>query len=239
MILTVRDKQALVQFKRTLVFHEEEGFQLHVRPKWWTRQIWGIWKLRPAYSLEMPNLGQNRWCFVPCDLEIWWMTLENKRAPLLCCFKLCATFHSHWWIQTGVTVRKRPIWVKFDDFQSLVTLKFDGWPWKIIGHLFNATSSFVHHFVAIGEFKLWVTVRKRPIWVKFDDFESRATLKFDGWPCKTIGHLFYATSSFVHHFVAIGEFKLQLQSGNAQSGSNSTIFRAVRPWNLTDDRAKQ
>ena len=35
MILTVRDKQALVQFKRTLVFHEEEGFQLHVRPKWW------------------------------------------------------------------------------------------------------------------------------------------------------------------------------------------------------------
>ena len=81
-----------------------------------TRQIWGIWKLRPAYSPEMPNMGQNRWCFVPCDLEIWWMTLENNRASLLCCFKLCATFHSHWWIQSGVTVRKRPIWVKFDDF---------------------------------------------------------------------------------------------------------------------------
>ena len=81
-----------------------------------TRQIWGIWKLRPAYSPETPNLGQNRWCFVPCDLEIWWMTLENNRASLLCCFKLCATFHSHWWIQTGVTVRKRPFWVKFDDF---------------------------------------------------------------------------------------------------------------------------
>ena len=29
---------------------------------------------------------------------------------------------------------------------------------------------------------------------------------------KTIGHLFYATSSFMHHFVAIGEFKLDLQS---------------------------
>ena len=61
-----------------------------------TRQIWGIWKLRPAYSLETPNLGQNGWCFVPCDLEIWWMTLENNRASLRCCFKLCATFHSHW-----------------------------------------------------------------------------------------------------------------------------------------------
>ena len=61
------------------------------------------------------------------------------------------------------------------------------------------------------------------------------TLKFNGWPSKTIGHLFYATSSFVHHFVAIGEFKLELESGNAQSGSNSTLFRAVWPWNLTDD----
>ena len=81
-----------------------------------TRQIWGIWKLRPAYSSETPNLGQNRWCFVPCDLEIRWMNLENNRAPLLCCFKLCATFHSHRWIQTGVAVRKRPIWVKFNDF---------------------------------------------------------------------------------------------------------------------------
>ena len=59
-----------------------------------TRQIWGIWKLRLAYSPETPNLGQNQWCFVPCDLEIWRMILENNRASLLCCFKLCATFQS-------------------------------------------------------------------------------------------------------------------------------------------------
>ena len=32
---------------------------------------------------------------------------------------------------------------------------------------------------------------------------------------KTIGHLFYAILSFLHHFVAIGEFKLELQSRNA------------------------
>ena len=43
------------------------------------------------------------------------------------------------------------------------------------------------------------------------------------WPCnltidlkKTIEHLFHVTSSFVHHLVAIGEFKLVLQSGNAR-----------------------
>ena len=137
-----------------------------------------------SYSPETPNLGQIQRFLEPCDLEIWRMTLQNNRAPLLCYFKLCAPFRTVWWIQT------------------------------------------------------WVTVRKRPIWVKFNDFWSRATLKFDGWPCKTIGHLFYPSSSFVHHFVAIGELKLELQSGNAQFGSNSTIFRAVRPWNLTDDLEK-
>ena len=86
-----------------------------------------------SYSPETPNLGQIRRFLEQCDLEIWRMTLKNNRAPLLCYFKLCASFHSHWWIQTGVTVRKRPIWVKFDDFFSRVTLKFDGWPWKTIG----------------------------------------------------------------------------------------------------------
>ena len=138
-----------------------------------------------SYSPETPNLGQIRQFLKPCDLEIWQLTLQNNRASLLCYFKLCVSFRTHWWIQTGVTVRKRPIWVTFDDF------------------------------------------------------ESRATLKFDGWHWKTIGHLFYATSSFVQHFVSIGEFKLELQSGNAQSGSNSTIFRATWPSNLTDDLEKQ
>ena len=90
----------------------------------------------------------------PCDLEIWRMTLKNNRAPLLCYFKLYASLCSHRWIQAGVTVRKRPIWVKIDDFLSRVTLQFDVWPWKTIGHLFYSTSSFVHHFVAIGDFKL-------------------------------------------------------------------------------------
>ena len=60
----------------------------------------------------------------PCDLEIWRMTLKNNRAPLLCCFQLCAWFHCHMWIQTGVRVRKRLSWVL-----TSVTLTFDLWPW--------------------------------------------------------------------------------------------------------------
>ena len=62
-----------------------------------------------SYSPEMLNSGQNRQFFVPCDLEIWQMTLKNNRASPLCSSKLCASFHSHQWFQSGVTVRKRLI----------------------------------------------------------------------------------------------------------------------------------
>ena len=77
-----------------------------------------------SYSPETPNLGQIRRFLEPCDLEIWRMTLKYNRAPLLCCFQLCAWFHCHMWIQTGVRVRKRLIWVL-----TSVTLTFDLWPW--------------------------------------------------------------------------------------------------------------
>ena len=145
-----------------------------------------------------------------------------------------------------------------------MTWKYDGRPQKTIGHLLYTMSSFVHHFKAIGEFKLelqswkaqlrqklviffvscdikiWqmtlknnrthllsyiqlcasfhshlsiqngVKVRKRQIWVKIGDFFlSRVTLKFDRWPWKTIGQLFYATSSFVYHFIAFCEIKMK------------------------------
>ena len=58
-------------------------------------------------------------------------------------------------------------------------------------------------------------------------FISHVTLKSDRWHWKTIGHLFYVFSSFVHHFVIISEFKLELQSGNIQFGSKLTIFSCV------------
>ena len=37
------------------------------------------------------------------------MTSKNNRAHLLCYVKLCASFQSHWWFQTGVTARKPSI----------------------------------------------------------------------------------------------------------------------------------
>ena len=39
-------------------------------------------------------------------------------------------------------------------FFTRVTLKFDGWPRKIIRHVFYTTSSAVYHFISISELKL-------------------------------------------------------------------------------------
>ena len=120
-----------------------------------------------------------------------------------------------------------------------MTLKFDGWPRKTIGHLFYTTSKFFASFQSHLWILTGITVQKCSIRVKIGDFLSRVTLTFEGWHWKTIGHLFHATSSFVHHFKAIDEFNLELQSGNAQFGSKSAIICPVWPWNLTDDLQKQ
>ena len=101
--------------------------------------------LRAATGLViLLKLNSNCRFFSLCDLEIWWMTSKNNSAPLLYYIKLCASFQIHQWIQTGVTVRKPWIRINLGNFLSRVTLKFDGWPCKTIGHLFYATLSFVH-----------------------------------------------------------------------------------------------
>ena len=83
----------------------------------------------------------------------------------------------------------------------------------------------MQHFKAMGEFKLELQSGNSQFGSKFGDFLSRVTQKFEGWPWKSIGHLSYAVSSFVHHFIAIGKFKLELQSGNAKFGSNRRSFK--------------
>ena len=102
---------------------------------------------------------------------------KNNWALLLYYIKLFASFQIHQWIQTGVTVRKHSVWVKIDDFLPHVILKFDEWPWKTMGHLFNATASFLHHFIATDEFKLELQSGKGPnlgkIWRLF----------LPMWPC--------------------------------------------------------
>ena len=131
------------------------------------------------------KLDWNPRLFSLCDLEIWWRTSKNNRALLLYYVKLCASFQIHQWIQTWVTGQKCSIQVEIGDILSCVTLKFDEWPWK------------------------------------------------------TIGHLFYTTLSVVQHFKTIRIFKLELQSQNPRLRSKLLIFFPVWPWKLTDDPEKQ
>ena len=114
---------------------------------------------------EAPNLSQIRRFLDPCDLEIWRMTLKNNRAPLQCYFKLYASFRSHRWIQAGVTVRKRPIWVKFDDFLEPCDLEI----WRMT--LKNNRAPLLCYFKLCASFRshlciqTGVRVRKRLSWV--------------------------------------------------------------------------
>ena len=48
-----------------------------------------------------------------------------------------------------------------------------------------------------------------------------------------------ATREINTKIVAIGKYKLELQSGNTLFGSKSTLFWAVWPWNFKDDLQKQ
>ena len=114
------------------------------------------------------NSGQNWWLFVLCNLKDWWITLKNNRAPLLYYIKLCASFQTHGWIQTGITVRKCSIRIKISVFLSCVIMKLEGWPWKTIRHLFYISLSFVHHFKAIGEFKQELQSRNAQFFVLWD-----------------------------------------------------------------------
>ena len=169
-------------------------------------------KLNWSYSPETPNSVQNRWFKVPCELEFdgWpWKTTRHLFYVTSSCVRHFVAISK----SNGVTVQKRRIRVKIYDFMSHVTLRFDEWHCKTIRHLVSARSSFCASFVAIGEFKLELRSGNARFGSK-STFLSSATFKFDRWPWKTTRQLFYSTSSYVHQFVAISKFKLELWSGN-------------------------
>ena len=174
--------------------------------------------------------------FSPCDLEIWCKKIRGHLFYTTSSFvyhcKSIGEFKLKLQSRNAQFGSKSAIFCSVWDWNWWMTLENNRAP--LLYYIKLCASLQIHQWIQIG-----VTVWKRPIRVKIGDFLSCVTLKFDGWRWKTIGYLFYTTPSFVQHFVAIGEFKLELQSGNAQFGSNSTIFRAVQPWNLTEDLEKQ
>ena len=70
---------------------------------------------------------------------------KNNRTPLLCNFKLCASFCE---FKLELQSENAQFESKSTFFFGCVTLKFDRWPWKMIGLLFYATPRQDHNQVA-------------------------------------------------------------------------------------------
>ena len=130
-----------------------------------------VWK----HSIQVKSL-------VPCKLEIWWMTLEKNRAPLLYWAKLCASFQSHGWIQTGDIIWKLSIQVKVSHF----FIPCDIGIWQV--PVKNNRAPLLYHIdlnQSHGWFQTWVRVQKCSIRVNLT-FLSYVASKFNGLPWKTI-----------------------------------------------------
>ena len=100
-------------------------------------------------------------------------------------------------------------------------------------------SSFMHNLKLLVN-PNWSYSPETLNWVKIDDvfFLSRVTLKFDGWPWKTIWHLYYTMSSCMHHFKPLVNSNWSNSPESLISGQDWRFFFAVWPWNLTDDIEK-
>ena len=105
------------------------------------------------------------------------MTFKNNREPLLCYFKLCASFRSHWCIQTGVKSPETPNLGQIWCFLEPCDLEI--WPMTLKNNralllsIIKLYASFHHHmWIQTG-----VTVRKQLNWVL-----TSVTLTFDLWP---------------------------------------------------------
>ena len=125
------------------------------------------------------------------------MTLKNNKEP----------FRNHWWIQTGVKVRKRPIWVKINDFFvpcyfeiSWMTLKYNRVP---LLTYFKLCAAFRSHWWIQAGVTVWK--HKKKIGTKLAiSCHLRPWNLTDGLE-KQKGTSSISTSSYVHHFVAICE----------------------------------
>ena len=114
-------------------------------------------------------------------------------------------------------------------FKSLI------WPWRsrsIVPENNRALNQgLLHLWSKFGDPSLngWWIIARTSSWLTdtYTHTHTQATTIPEGqnWPrVKTIRHLSHAVSSFVHHFIAIGEFKLELQSETPNSGQNWQFF---------------
>ena len=182
------------------------------------------------------KLDSNHRFFSPCDLEIWWMT-SKKRAPLLYYIKLCTSFHSHQWIQTGVkslgiinSGQNRRFFFYLEIWR--MTLK------KALLCCFRFCAPLQSYgWMSI---QTGVTVRKPPILVKIGHFcpvwpwnlHWLVTLKNNKAPllCGVKLHSSFHSYQVIQSGVTVRKLPIRIKTG---------IFCPVWPWNSMNDLEKQ
>ena len=128
----------------------------------------------PTMHFKITNFKSKQ--HIPVENEIIWPKPQGKSEGFDCCDR-----------PSNLT----QIGFKSSTFQPVWPWNLlDDLSWKTIGHAFFIMSSFVHRFKSIGEFKLELQSGNTQFRSKSAIFLSGVTLKFDGRPWKTIGHLF-------------------------------------------------
>ena len=100
------------------------------------------------------------------------------------------------------------------NWEDMIPLMMLTFAWLLFEPIRNSSKFICHTVIRIV--RLFLNLSKnRP-------FSDRVTQKFDESPQKN-NKVHLCHSSFVHHFVAICEFKLELQCGNAQTGTKFVL----------------
>ena len=150
----------------------------------------------------------------PCDHKIWWMTSKNNRIPLLYYVKLCASLNS--------LTPPSAAYMRQCTGSSLV----DVTACRLFGAKPLPQTMLAYCQLGSREY----------ISVKFEfecyHFHSRKCI----WKCCLSKRQPFCPGGEIK---SSGEFKMELQSGNAQFGSKLAILCPAWPWNLVDDLEKQ
>ena len=97
-------------------------------------------------------------------------------------------------------------------------------------NLFHVPKSYVCHFIFIQEFKLAIRSNRSQI----VDFSAPVTSKFWRMTFENNRTTLVCHCKLCASLIAMCAFKLELHSGNAQFGSQSSICPPVWPRNWTD-----
>ena len=184
--------------------------------------------IQPRVTLPSPPEHLKR---SACNLEIWWMTLKNNMAHLLYIIKLYASFQSHMWIQTGVTVRKCSIRVKIGDF--FVPCELEIW-WMTL----ETNKAPLLYYI-----KLWASFQLQSGKAQF---ESKLVIFCPAWPwnlTNDIGKQQSTSSILYQTLCTISNPSMKPNLSYSPEKLNSSqylvIFCPAWPWNLTNDLGKQ